>query len=499
MRRYGFLLFVSVLIVYLSFPTKNFYWDGIQFAQEIETGSGGPWFFHPNHLLYSPLGRGLWVASAAIGWNLRALDVLQGISMVTGAAAVAVLFLVLLETGATAYVASCLALVFAFSATWWRFATDAGSYVPSTFLILIALWLLVRKDRPNPIAVGLTVCGAMLLHQLAVLFVPSAAFALWLRTGGRPTARRVATVAAFLITAGLPTLGLYVLVFAIEQQVRTPGQFMAWVASHSQDVTFSFAVPRNVWTSIVGHFRLVFGGNLKLVLAQRSPVSMVAGVTLLASVLVLVRRFVQVRPVVAKFRAEARWLLPVLVLWCVTYAVFLVFWLPHNTFYRLFYLPALILLGSAIVPPVKTRYNRLAVAVAALFLLNFGFYIYPQTKPDSNPPLQIADAMRAIWKPGDVVYWDVFNANNRTIRYFNPQVDWKELWGRGYPSQVELSFVENGDVWFDNAALAEFRRKDPEFEAWLVANCSVQEVYEFPVGDHVVGFARVEELPGRVK
>ena len=468
------------------------------FAQEIETGSGGAWF-HPNHLLYSPLGRGLWVFAGAIGRDFRAIEVLQGISMVTGAAAVAVLFRVLLETGATAYVASCLALVFAFSATWWRFATDAGSYVPSTFLILLAVWLLVRKERPGPIAVGLIVCGAMLLHQLAVLFVPTAAFALWLRNKDRTGARRAASVIAFLLAAGLPTIGLYVLVFTIEQQVRTPGQFMAWVASHSQDVTFSFAVPRNVWTSIVGHFRLVFGGNLKLVLAQRSPVSIVAGVALLASSLVLVLRFLQAPPVFAKFREEARWLLPVLVLWCVTYVVFLVFWLPHNTFYRLFYLPALILFGSAIVPAVKTKYNRLALAVAALFILNFGFQIYPQTKPESNPPLQIADAMRAIWKPGDVVYWDVFNANNRTIRYFNPQVDWIELWGRGYPSQIEVSFVENGDVWFDNAALAEFRGKDPEFEAWLIANCLVREVYEFPVGDHVVGFAKVEELPGRRK
>ena len=469
------------------------------FAQEIETGSGGAWFFHPNHLLYSPLGRGLWVFAAAIGWNLRAIEVLQGISMVTGAAAVAVLFWVLLEIGTTAYIAACLALGFAFSATWWRFATDAASYVPSTLLILLALWLLVRKERPSPIAVGLIVCGAILLHQLAVLFVPSAAFALWLRNKDRTVARRVAGVITLLLAAGLPTLSLYVLVFAIEQQVRTPGQFMAWVASHSQDVTFSFAVPQNVWTSLVGHFRLVFGGNIKLVLAQRSPVSIVAGVALAACILVLAQRFLQIPPALVKFREEARWLFPVLALWCVTYIVFLVFWLPHNTFYRLFYLPALILFGSAIMPPVKTKYNRLAVAVAALFLLNFGFHIYPQTKPESNPPLMIADAMRAIWKPGDVVYWDVFNANNRTIRYFNPQVHWVELWGRGYPSQIELSFVENGDVWFDNAALAEFRRKDPEFEAWLVANCQVREVYEFPVGDHVVGFAKVEELPGRRK
>lgn len=500
MRRNAVLVFFFVLIVYLSFPTKNFYWDGIQFAQEIESGSGGPWFFHPNHLLYSPLGRQLWVATKAIGLDVRALTVLQVVSMVTGAAAVAVLFCILLETGASAYVAACFSLAFAFSATWWRFATDAASYVPSTFLILLCLWLLVRRERPNGLAVGLILCGAMLLHQLAALFVPAAAVALWLRHRDQSLSVRVVNLISFALAAGVPTVGLYALVYAIERDAWALGPFMRWVTAHSQDVTFSFTVPRNLWISLVGHFRLLFGGNLRLVLEQRSPVSVVAGMALAVSFLLLIRRMVQIPPVLLRpIRQEARWLAPVLMLWCATYVLFLIFWLPHNTFYRLFYFPALIVFCSTLIPAIKTKYNRLALAVAVIFLVNFGFHIYPQTKAEANPPLQIADAMRAIWAPGDVVYWDVFNADNRTIRYFNPQVEWKELWGRGYPSQIELSFVESGDVWFDSAALASFRRDDPGFEQWLLANCRVQEVHEFPVGEHVVGFARLEELRDRHK
>ena len=102
--------------------------------------------------------------------------------------------------------------------------------------------------------------------------------------------------------------------------------------------------------------------------------------------------------------------------------------------------------------------------------------------------------MRAIWMPGDVVYWDVFRMENRTIRYFNPQVEWKELWGRAYTSQIEMSFSEGGDVWFDSTALADYRRRDPELDSWLIANCRMNEFYEFPVGDHVVGFARLQRL-----
>jgi len=489
------LVFFSVLIIYASFPTKNYYWDGIMFAQDIETGSGNPWFLHPNHLLYNPLGRELWLVANAVGLNLRALTVLQIVSMVTGAATVALMFCVLLETGASTYVALCLAMAFGFSATWWRFATDAGSYVPSTFLIVMCLWLVVRKDHPGPVSTGLLLCGAMLLHQLAALSVPVFVLALWQRSKDQPRSRRLVNLLEFVLAAGLPTVGLYTLVFATEHEVWTFREFMRWVVSHSQDVSFSFDLPSNIWTSVRGHIRLVLGGNLRLVLAQRSPVSLVAAVALGVSLLVLLQRLVQIPPAFLRpMRSEVRRLLPVLLLWWGTYAVFLVVWLPRNTFYRLFYLPALVVLVSALIPDVKTRYNRLALAVAALFLLNFGFYIYPQTKSESNPTLQVADEMRTIWKPGDVVYWDVFRMENRTIRYFNPQVEWRELWGRAYTSQIETSFKEGGDVWFDSTALTDYRRQDRDLESWLLANCHIYESYEFPVGNNVVGFTRLQKL-----
>jgi hypothetical protein len=496
-RRAGLLVFFSVLIVYVSFPTKNYYWDGIMFAQDIETGSVAPGFLHPNHLLYNPLGRELWLAANAIGLNLRALTVLQIVSMVTGAATIALMFCVLVETGASTYVALCLAMAFGFSATWWRYATDAASYVPSTFLIVMCLLLLVRKEPPGPIATGLLLCSAMLLHQLAALFVPAAALALWQRSKERPRSWRLINLLQFVLAAGVPTVGLYAMVFAIQHEAWTLREFMRWVVSHSQDVSFSFDLPRNIWTSIRGHIRLVFGGNLRLVLAQRSPVSLVAAVALSVTLLLLIRRLVQIPPAFLRpLRSDVRRLLPVLLLWWGTYAVFLVVWLPRNTFYRLFYLPVLVILGSALIPDVKTPYNRLALAVAALFLLNFGFYIYPQTKPESNPTLQVADEMRAIWKPGDVVYWDVFRMENRTIRYFNPQVEWRELWGRAYTSQIETSFKEGGDVWFDSTALSDYRRQDQGLESWLLANCHINESYEFPVGNNVVGFTRLQKLKG---
>lgn len=495
MRRYGFLIFATVLLLYLSFPTKNYYWDGVSFAQDVEEQTPGPWFMHPNHLLYCPLGREVWLAANAAGIQVRALPVLQAMSAVAGAATVALLFWILLEVGASGYVAACLALAFAFSATWWKFATDADSYVPSTFLLTLSLWLLIRKERANPVVVGTVLSAAMLLHQLAALFYPAAILALWIRSRSDGAVRPWWSIAGFTIAAGIPTVGLYALTFAIWHQFFSIVELMRWVVAHSQDVSFSFSIPRNIWISFLGHVKLVLGGNLRMVLEQRSPVSLVAGIALATSLLLLIRRLIQLPPKFSfPISEELRRLFPVLALWWGTYAIFLVFWLPHNTFYRLFYLPGLLMLCVPLLSGTRTKYNRLASGVASIFLINFGFYIYPQTKPEANPKIEIAEQMRNIWEPGDTVFWDVFNADNRTILYLNPQVKWRELWGRAWISQIQESFKQSNRVWFDSAALAEFRRMDPELESWLLANCRIGTPYEFGFANHVLGFVELEEL-----
>jgi hypothetical protein len=490
-RRTAVLLFAAVALLYLSFPTQNYYWDGVFFAQVIEEDPGGRWYLHPNHLLYNPLGRSFWLGLTALGMDLRALSALQILSSLTGAAAVAVLFFVLIELEASLYSALCLSLAFAFSATWWRFATDAGSYVPAIFLLMLCVYLLVKRDGAPVVLTGLVHSAAMLVHQLSIFFYPAALMVLWSRTAGRPRRERLHGIAAYTLAAAVPTALTYALAFAARNDLRAPGEFMRWVASYAPDASFSFTLGKNLVTSMVGHVRLVFGGNMRLVMEQRSAVSAVAAMALGVTLLILIRRFAQTLPKAAPLHERVRRLVPAFAVWWGAYALFLLVWLPHNTFYRLFYLPALILMVAGFVNGPKTAYNRLALCVAALFLVNFGFYIYPQSRPGTNPGVVIAQEMRGVWKPGDVVYWDVYASDNRTIRYFSPEVEWKELWGRAYINLLEDSFAHSTGLWFDSLALADFRRRDPEFAAWLSEHIRIEESYDFPVGDHVVGFTKL--------
>lgn len=56
-KRHGWawLAAFGILAVYWAFPTRNYYWDGIAFAQAIEDAPGlGPLLIHPNHLYTTP-------------------------------------------------------------------------------------------------------------------------------------------------------------------------------------------------------------------------------------------------------------------------------------------------------------------------------------------------------------------------------------------------------------------------------------------------------------
>src|SRR4051812_15262703 len=67
-----------VLIIYLAIPTRNYYWDGIGFAQNIEDASGlSPSLLHPNHLIYTATGYLEYHLVHLLGFQMRSLTVLR--------------------------------------------------------------------------------------------------------------------------------------------------------------------------------------------------------------------------------------------------------------------------------------------------------------------------------------------------------------------------------------------------------------------------------------
>ncbi len=203
-------MLLTILLVYLSFPTRNYYWDGIDFAHTVESASRiDTSLVHPNHLIYNLVGYLFYKLLRGIRANLRAVAALQILNSILSASCAYVLFLILKSSLRSLYVSVCLTLLFAFSATWWRFSTDADAYVPSVLFLLISFYLILPNRKPKPFLVALNFSVAMCFHQLAILFGPVIVLGLFLQTESRGLKARIFTVFEFGAPAFLLTVGAY--------------------------------------------------------------------------------------------------------------------------------------------------------------------------------------------------------------------------------------------------------------------------------------------------
>jgi hypothetical protein len=448
---------LAVFVIYIALPTKNYYWDGVSFALDIEQAGtfGSSTFWHnlirPNHLIYDGIGYCAWIALRGLGLHVRAISVLQAINMVLAAICVGVLQRTLLWLTRSVYLSTALSALFALSAIFWRFATDADAYIPSVLLLVAALHVLCTSSKPRPILVGFLHAGAMLIHQLAIFFFPAAALGIYLKGGRRSLLQYCALVAGIILPA-------YCAGFWLQSRSSSVPAFVRWLTFHSPDSSFSFNVAKDVAITLMNYPRLFFGGTGH-VLQYFGPFMLGTLILLAIVVAAFLRRTLGHRGEVASLRLKLEPTLPLLVsiVWLSIYVVFLFFWLPSNTFYKLFCLPAIVVIIAHLLRGYAgPRRYRLALFVAAMALANLAFYIFPYSRADYNQALRFAHRMARVWSDRTVVYYSDFIVDDWYIRYFNPQTTWKQI----DPAIAVATFTENAnrdldaglDVWVDTTA-----------------------------------------------
>src|SRR5258706_1597583 len=142
--------------VYRRLPNRNYYWDGIGFAQAIEDApSFSASLIHPNHLIYTAAGYLDYRLVRSLGFSVRSLTVLRVTNSILSAAAAYLFFEILLALFSLQYASAVLTLAFAFSATWWRFSTHANAYRPSLLLLLVAFYALLPGRSARPLLLAL--------------------------------------------------------------------------------------------------------------------------------------------------------------------------------------------------------------------------------------------------------------------------------------------------------------------------------------------------------
>lgn len=466
MRR--LLLLALPLLFYCALPSRNFYWDGVAFAIDIEKRLPAASLASPSHLIYMLWGAWLFQLAGSAGIHTRALFVMQAANCVLGGLSVILVYQCLRLRKMPEMLSIAGALVFGFSATWWRFATDANAYVPSIFLLLCADILL--ENPSGAVLAGFAQAGAMLFHELALLFLPVALFRL---RKTRPA--MLAYAAAALIPVAAAYLAAY-------QAASNHTGFFAWLTTHSPDSGFFFNPFTNLALSVRGTARLFFGGKLRDFAGDAISKAAVAGLLVAAiAFLAYARRAIRTAHAPSpQFH---------LYLWVGIYAAFLFFWMPQNTFYRLFYLPPLI--GILVTMLRDAPAARMAVFfVPVLFLWNFTFLVYPQSRPAFSAPLRFALARHDTWAPGSAIVFHRFHPDLWTISYFNPQVAWIGL-DRADLDQLErnLEYARTGNkpLWLEETAY-ELIAADANGRQWLSVHERPGELLQFKDEKHQFRF-----------
>src|ERR1051325_8164053 len=385
----AWLICIATAAIYLAFPTRVYYWDGIVFAQTIEgVARLSPSLVHPNHLIYNFAGYLFYKLLRAFSADIRALTALQILNCLLGALCARVLFSILMETLRSFYFSLWLTLLFAFSATWWKFSTDADAYIPSVLFLLISFYLVLPGRKPRPLLTAFTFFLSMAFHQLAVFMFPVLVLGVYLQDGATTLSRRVLNVFYFSVVATALIVVAYAWLFYLASGSSDLARLMRWTASYSPDADTSFGLWSNLRYSLRGQMRLFLGGRFNSLRGLWNPAIIVLLLCLIAALIVFV--FELLRNLKrAKLRLETRQktVLLLSLMWAAVYIMFLFFWLPQNTFYRLFYLPALILLlglALASVKNARSESRALAAFVIVIALANFIFLIYPTSRPSPH-------------------------------------------------------------------------------------------------------------------
>ena len=496
------LLASSLLLLFCLFPTRNHYWDGIGFSLNIEghsqdyngiapdQASVNGIYYNPNHLLFNLTGYLLFRSVEAIFPDARAFEVLRLLSICCAIGSAILVMLLLYRATGDRLLSFFCALGMSVSATWWKYATDANAYIPSTFLLVAAAFLLIGKERRGTVlAVGLLHAAAMLLHQIAIFFFPAALLILYQRSPRK--------IPAYITAAAFPVAIAYAAVwYGALGHGWEPKQFLTWITSNGSDVLNQHSPVARLAESFRSSVRLIFGGRISLARAFLSTPSLIAlGMLMAAAITTFFRTVFRSKPAWRKLPAQLTGFLAV---WIGSFGLFLLFWLTEYPYYRIFYLPALTMLAGLVISRCLTvRQDRVAASlVVFIATFNFTFYIYPYSIPEATPPVRVAEGARKIWGQDVLVLYKEFSCDNWMMRHFNNQTKWKRAADdhHGLVRQIKEATNAGHSVWMDTSVLGHIDQS-PGMSKDLSYHVKITDHFGVSNRKHQMRFAKVTLLP----
>jgi len=179
----GFGLWTICFFVYLSHIPVSYTYDGMIFSARIENLATPLYdLFHPHHLIYTILGRSIFLLGKSHGADWDGLVCLQFFDIITGSLGVLIAFHLLVRETNDRLVSFLTAMGLSFTFSYWYFSTSPGVRILATVSPLMAWYVLTFLKKARPIwavVLGLAHTFAVLGHQTNLLLIPAFLLGLW--------------------------------------------------------------------------------------------------------------------------------------------------------------------------------------------------------------------------------------------------------------------------------------------------------------------------------
>jgi hypothetical protein len=478
---YIFLLFAAL---YLLTPTADYFWDGITFALQIEKVANGErgisLLFHQSHLLYNIFGYFLYQFAHLLGWQVRALDLLQGVNSLIGATGVVLSFVISHRLTKHQYASAIGAGFLGVSVTWWKLSTDCDAYILATTLLLLSLLSLTSR-KPRWYVAALFLALAMLMHELASLFTFAALAIVWQNDGIVEKRKFAFRMAA---SAWAVAVGAYYVSAATMFGLVKPLDVIKWATTNPSLITPERNPIPGLLITPRTNIDLLFGHSFTLFRQEAGFVIWAFVLAFLIFAALFIRRAWQGERVFRLLKSlrfstirkdtEFKQLLLSLAVWVIPYNILLCFFEPQDPYLRLFYAPALALFiaiclarfhsaaresspTSALKGDSETPSGAAGLAVLAFASFNLAFFILIFMQAKSNPLVVQAKQAGALWTERSLILFARRNEADTTFEYFNTRTKWRrvnpELSSR-LTDEIEAIQLGGGDVWLNKGALA---------------------------------------------
>jgi hypothetical protein len=124
---------------------------------------------------------------------------------------------------------------------------------------------------------------------------------------------------------------------------------------------------------------------------------------------------------------------------------------------------------------------------------NFAFLIYPMSKVEASPTLDLAQRAPAVWKDNAVVYYRDFTCDNWTLRYFNPRAHWRRVDPDRRDELAEdfsQAFGQGASVWIDTTLL-DHASSSKGFRRWLNRRVDMSKPWGLSTSKHRIQFVEL--------